>query len=96
MNKRKENNNESLLPDLKHDSMEYSEAVEGADKLDATVKEEAISAEELNALEKDSKDGLDDALHTAERDIIDDEDNFLTEPDEADEFEEDKKDEINI
>ena len=74
-----------LKPDLKHDSMEFNAATEGDDILDADtesgldLENELISAEELDYLEEDKADNKAEALNAAENDRLVDADNFLTE-----------------
>ena len=54
--KKQEHTEADIKPDLKHDTMEFSAATDGDDKLDiddATYEEEGINAEELDALEDD-------------------------------------------
>ncbi len=66
-------------PDLKHDSMEYSAATDGDDKLDFDdpgYEEEDITVDELDSLEDDEIDDQADALNSAETDRLADEDNL--------------------
>lgn len=96
-NNSKENDNtQPPLPDLKHDTMEYTAATDGDDQLDITDEDDAISADELNALEDEEVDDDANALVVAENDSLADEDNFLTAPDETDEFKEDRDDNVVI
>ena len=53
---KKEQNAEDVKPDLKHDTMEFSAASDGDDKLDtddATYEEEGITEDELDAIVDD-------------------------------------------
>ena len=53
---KKKNGEEDIKPDLKHDTMEFSAATDGDDRLDtddASYEEEGIDADELEALEDD-------------------------------------------
>jgi len=76
---KKQNNpvpQDDIKPDLKHDSMEYSAATDGDDKLDTddeTYEEEEITAEELDILEEDDTDLQAEALDSAETDKMADE-----------------------
>lgn len=70
---------EEVKTDLKHDTMEFSAASEGNDKLDIDdehYEEEAISADELDFLEDDKIENQAEALVTAETDRQADEDNL--------------------
>lgn len=54
--KKKTNEEEDVKPDLKHDTMEFSAATDGDDRLDtddASYEEEGINADELEAIEAD-------------------------------------------
>ena len=85
--KKKSNNEEDIKPDIKHDTMEFSAATDGDDKLDlddAGYEEEEISAEEMDTLE-DEPDNEAMALNTAEADRLVDEDN-LPDEDWTDDF----------
>ena len=81
-----------LKPDLKHDSMEFNAATEGDDILDTDIESgldlenELISAEELDYLEEDKPDNKAEALNTAENDRLADDDNFLTEEDQEETY----------
>lgn len=83
---------DSIKPDLKHDSMEYSAATDGDDPLDIDheseeeVESESITAEELELLGEDSQQDQAAALNTAELDSQADEDNFINEPEQPDEL----------
>lgn len=70
---------EEVKTDLKHDTMEFSAASEGDDKLDVDdehYEEDAISADELDFLEDDKIENQAEALVTAETDRQADEDNL--------------------
>ena len=54
----KEENKEDIKADLKHDTMEFSAAADGDDKMDmddATYEEEEITGDELDTLETDEE-----------------------------------------
>ena len=86
---------EAILPDLKHDSLEYSAATDGDDQLDI-IEEDEITANELAALEQ--KNILEEAysLNAAIVDSKADEDNYIIDSSDKDEFEEDKTDNFKI
>lgn len=68
-----------IKPDLKHDTMEFSAATEGDDKLDfddETYEEEEISTDELDSLEDDTVEEQEYAQVAAEADRAIDEDNL--------------------
>lgn len=70
---------EELKTDLKHDTMEFSAASDGDDKLDIddeTYEEEGITADELDNLEEDDIDQQAKALNAVETDRQADEDNL--------------------
>jgi hypothetical protein len=73
--KKKTNGEEDIKPDLKHDTMEFSAATDGDDRLDtddAYYEEEGIDADELAALEDDPASvaaALNEAEHDREIDI---------------------------
>lgn len=90
----KEEKEYNILPDLKHDTMEYAAPADGDDQLDI-IEEEEITAGELDALEQ-TNDEEADALNAVQIDSEADEENFLSEPSEKDEFDEDLKDAVNI
>ncbi len=96
MDKKNEGGTKPVQPDLKHDNMEYAASTDGDDLLDIPDEDEAITADELDALEDDTLDDDAYALENAANDSLVDDDNFLAEPDEADEFDEDKDDEVEI
>lgn len=96
MDKKNDEATEPVLPDLKHDNMEYAASTDGDDLLDVPDEEEDITADELDALEDDDIDDDDYALENAANDSLIDDDNFLAEPDEVDEFDKDKDDEVEI
>ena len=71
-------NEEAIKPDLKHDTMEFSAASDGEDKMDIdaeTYEEEGITSDELDTLE-DEPDNDAEALNAVETDILSDEDNL--------------------
>lgn len=80
-------NPEPIKPDLKHDTMEFNAASEGDDVLDTDtetpleLEDESITAEELSSLEEDKIEDQVAALQSAEEDSLQDEDNFINEPD---------------
>lgn len=97
--KKKASNEEDIKPDLKHDTMEFSAATDGDDKLDtddATYEEEGINAEELDALEDDPMiEAI--ALNEVENDRQADPDNLPEEDwtdDLADEIDDDDESEV--
>jgi hypothetical protein len=92
MKKKNETDPENLQPDLKHDTMEFAASADGDELEDTAIEEDEITAEELEALEDEGPDDDAYALDAAETDSKADEDNFLTEPDDVDEFEEDTDD----
>lgn len=96
MKKRENSNSEQIRPDLKHDTMEYSAATDGDDKLDPDQLDDLvtddITAEELSLLEADSEDEEAAALSSVEADSASDTDNFFTSPDEMDELDDLVKD----
>ena len=76
--KKKTNDEKDIMPDIKHDTMEFSAPTDGDDKLDiddATYEEEEITAEELDILE-DKSDNEAMALNSAETDRLADDDNL--------------------
>jgi hypothetical protein len=88
-------NADETKTDLKHDTMEFSAATDGDDKLDtddARYEEEGISAEELDLLEDAPFDEEAAALNSAETDRLVDEDN-LPEEDWVDDVDLDDEDE---
>lgn len=75
---KKENQSEDIKADLKHDTMEFSAATDGEDRLDTddeTYEEEDITAEELDAI-KDENDNEAAALNAEETDRLADADNL--------------------
>ncbi len=87
---------EDIKTDLKHDTLEFSAATDGEDKLDTddmSYEEEAITAEELDAI-ADDDDNQAAALNAEETDRIADADNLPEEdwtadlPDTGEEIEE--------
>lgn len=61
----------SLAPDLKHDTMEFAASTDGEDKMDfddAAYEEEEITAEELDTMEDDTADNQGYALVAAQTD----------------------------
>lgn len=95
MKKNKATKNEAILPDLKHDSLEYSAATDGDDQMDI-LEEEEITSDELKALEP--KNNIEEAyaLNAVTVDSKADEDNYLIDSSDKDEFEEDKTDNFKI
>ena len=87
MEKKNDINPEKISPDLKHDTMEYAAPVDGEDVLDAPEEEEEITPEELDALYDDNNEEEAEALNAATSDSMLDENNFLIEPDELDDYE---------
>ena len=85
MEKKNNIKSEIIIPDLKHDTMEYAAPVDGEDILDAPEEKEEITPEELDALYNDKEEEV-EALNMATSDFIFDEDNFLMEPDQLDEL----------
>ena len=76
--KKKQDDQKDIMPDIKHDTMEFSAATDGDDKLDmddASYEEEEITAEELDVLE-DEPDNEAMALNSVETDRLADEDNL--------------------
>ncbi len=95
---KKENQSEDIKPDLKHDTMEFSAATDGDDRLDTddeTYEEEGITAEELDSI-NDEDDNEAAALNAEETDRLADADNLPEEdwtddlPDNHDEEEEEQ------
>ena len=73
---KKQTENNDIKPDLKHDTMEFSAATDGDDKLDtddATYEEEEITVDELEAI-NDTDDNEAAALNAEETDHLTDED----------------------
>lgn len=98
--KKKTTGEKNIKPDLKHDSMEFSAATDGDDRLDtddASYEEEGINADELDALEDDP--AMEAALNEAEQDREADPDNLTDEdwtddlPDNNEEEDDDDDDE---
>ncbi|MEO6550046.1 MAG: hypothetical protein ABIN94_18735 [Ferruginibacter sp.] len=105
MQPKDEQTTDPIKPDLKHDSMEFSAATEGDDLLDLDnetaqeIEDEEITSEELDLLEEDDADIQAKALISAESDSQSDEDNFLTEPNIEEDFDDvvdDGEDEDNV
>ena len=74
----KKHSEEDIRPDLKHDSMDFSAATDGDEKLDTddeTYEEEGISAEELDMLGDDPENEA-AALIAVETDRLADESNL--------------------
>jgi hypothetical protein len=99
MKKKTNGEEEDIKPDLKHDTMEFSAATDGDDRLDiddASYEEEGIDADELAALEDDPA-SIAAALNEAELDREADPDNLTDEdwtddlPDNNEEEEEDEE-----
>lgn len=93
MKKKTVTHSKPISPELKHDTMEYAAATDGDDLLDTPDEDEEITASELNELQETDADDEAYALNAAETDSQEDNDNFLTAPDEVDELEEDDLDE---
>ncbi|RYY69333.1 MAG: hypothetical protein EOO13_09820 [Chitinophagaceae bacterium] len=84
---KKEQNAEDTKPDLKHDTMEFSAATDGDDKLDIddeTYEEEGITEEELDAL--DDLDENEAAALVAEETDFEADDSNLPEEDWTDDL----------
>ena len=95
----KENNTietEPIPPELKHDTMEYAASADGDDQLDVPEEDEEVTSTELADLEEENPGDEAYALNAAETDSQQDEDNFLTAPDEVDELEKDDTDDEGI
>lgn len=78
--------NKDVKTDLRHDSMEFSAATDGDDKLDAddfNREDDGISGEELNAIEQDDLE-MAAALNAVETDRMVDAENLPEESDEDD------------
>ena len=93
---KKLNETEDLKTDLKHDTMEFSAASDGDDKLDIddeTYEEDGISAEELDAMDADD-DSEAAALNAEEMDHEQDEET-LPEEDWTDDIDDDDDDDDN-
>ncbi len=87
--------NKDVKTDLRHDSMEFSAASDGDDKLDAddfNREEDGISGEELNAIEQDDLE-MAAALNAVETDRMVDAENLPEESDEDDYYDNDQEDE---
>ena len=83
-----ENISEQILPDLKHDNMEFVEPADGEDNLDVVDEEAEITSEELDALYDNDVDEDAEALNAATTDSLEDEDNFIINPDDIDDSDE--------
>lgn len=87
-------NNNDVKTDLRHDSMEYSAATDGDDKLDAddfNREEDGISGEELDALDDESDVEMAAALNAVEMDRMVDAENLPEESDEDDYYDNDEE-----
>ena len=89
MEKKIDNISEPIAPDLKHDNMEFVEPADSANTLDVVDEEAEITSEELDALYADDVDEEAEALNAATNDSLNDADNFIIEPDDIDDSEED-------
>ena len=79
MKKDPEQHPEDIKTDLRHDTMEFSAATDGDDRLDTDderYEEEGISAEELDLLEDAPEDEEAAALNSVEMDRMVDDDNL--------------------
>jgi hypothetical protein len=84
---KKEQNPEDNKPDLKHDTMEFSAATDGDDKLDTddeAYEEEGITEEELDAI--DDGDASEAAALIAEENDFEADDSNLPEEDWTDDL----------
>lgn len=82
---------EDIKTDLKHDTMEFSAATDGDDKLDLDnnlLDDDGISGEELDYLEADDEE-MGAALNAVETDRLADADNLPEESDEDDYYDND-------
>ena len=84
---------EIIIPDLKHDTMEFTASTEGDEILDMPDEDAEITPEELNALYEDDEKEEAEALKTASMDSEIDEDNFIIEADNLEELDTLKDDE---
>ena len=94
--KKKPVDEHDIKSDIKHDTMEFSAASDGDDKLDmddVTYEEEKITAEELNTLE-DEPDNEAMALISVETDKLADDD-IMPEEDWTDDVADDDEDQEN-
>lgn len=90
--KKQDEKNEDVKTDLRHDTMEFSAATDGDDRLDlddTTRDDDGISGEELDALEDDGNDDIAAALNAAETDRLADTENLPEESDEDDYYDDD-------
>ncbi len=84
--KKHEDHSGDIKTDLKHDTMEFSAATDGDDKLDlddSLLEDDGISGEELDFLEEDDAE-MGAALNAVETDRLADADNLPEESDEDD------------
>ena len=89
--KKHEDHSADIKTDLKHDTMEFSAATDGDDKLDLDdilLEDDGISSEELDFLEEDDAE-MGAALNAVETDRLTDSDNLPEESDEDDYYDED-------
>ena len=89
--KKQEEHTVDIKTDLKHDTMEFSAATDGDDKLDlddALLDDDGISGEELDYLEEDDAE-MGAALNAVETDRLADADNLPEESDEDDYYDND-------
>jgi len=90
--KKQDEQPEDVKTDLRHDTMEFSAATDGDDRLDlddTTRDDDGISSEELDALGEDGDDDMAAALNAVETDRLADDDNLPEESDEDDYYEDD-------
>jgi len=98
MRNMKKENQEEPKPDLRHDTMEFSAASDGDDKLDIDderYEEEEISAEELEILEDEDPDTQEAALNSVETDSEADDDLIFEETGEQEDEWPDQPDKSN-
>ena len=89
--KKQDEHTVDIKTDLKHDTMEFSAATDGDDKLDlddALLDDDGISGEELDYLEEDDAE-MGAALNAVETDRLADADNLPEESDEDDYYDND-------
>lgn len=89
--KKQDEHTEDIKTDLRHDTMEFSAATDGDDKLDlddALLDDDGISGEELDFLEEDDAE-MGAALNAVETDRLADADNLPEESDEDDYYDND-------
>ena len=86
---------ELIPPDLKHDTMEYAASADGGELFDIDYEAE-VTAAELEDLEQSNPEDNGEALNAVLHDSETDTENFFKAPEESDEFEEDKNDDLKI